>query len=128
MSAPRFCIKTASRAASERRPWYFKAWTIARSAPSYAPIARARSTWRARRQQDRLSGGNLDAFRIPPQAFEAVEHARFRGEDVDDEIKIIEQHPFGAVVPLDVRRLHAFVGERRHHGVGDRPDLARIAP
>ena len=52
-SAPRTRISAASGRASDRRPSYFSACTIARSAPSYAPTARARSTWRTVRRQRR---------------------------------------------------------------------------
>ena len=51
MSAPRSRIIRPSGLASDRRPSYFKAWMIARSAPSYAPIALARSIRRGRRRQ-----------------------------------------------------------------------------
>ena len=58
-------IRAPSGRASERRPSYFSAWTMARSAPSYAPIARARSTRRgARRQRGHRASGTLIARQV----------------------------------------------------------------
>ena len=37
-----------------------------------------------------------------------------------DEVEIVDQHPFGSVVPLDVRRLGAVRRQRLHDTVGDR--------
>lgn len=42
----------------------------------------------------------FDASRAAPEAVEAVEVTRLPGEDVDDEVEIVEQHPFGAGVAL----------------------------
>ena len=58
------------------------------------------------RNPDRLAArGDLDPFRVSPEAFETVEEARLAREDVDDEVEVVEQNPFGAVVAFDVRRL-----------------------
>src|SRR6266851_2934349 len=70
----------------------------------------------------------VDAFGVSPHALEPIEDAGLRGEDVHDEIEVIEQHPFRSVVPLHVRRLGAVGRERRQHAVGDRANLPRIAP
>ena len=70
--------------------------------------------------------GDLDAVRVAPQPLEAVEDARLGREHVDDEIEVVEQNPFGAVVAFDVRRLDPLVGERFHHAVRDRAHLPRV--
>ena len=49
--------------------------------------------------------GDLDALGVAPQAFEAVEDPRLGREHVDDEVEVVEENPFRAVVAFDVRRL-----------------------
>lgn len=50
-SRPRSRISAPRGSARDRQPSYLSAWTIARSAPWYAPAARARSTNLRRRRQ-----------------------------------------------------------------------------
>ncbi len=49
-----------------------------------------------------LPVSELDPLRPAPEAFEAVELACLRGEDMDDEVEVVEQDPVGIAVALDV--------------------------
>jgi len=51
-------------------------------------------------------GGHL--LRIAPEAFQRVERAGLRSEHVHDEVEVVEENPFGAVVAFDVRGLFTF--------------------
>ena len=76
---------------------------------------------RRRRDQDRRRGGIGERQRVgaAPQALEAVEHPRVGGEDVDDEVEVVEQHPFAALVAFDVAGAELAGLERGFHAVGD---------
>jgi hypothetical protein len=62
---PRLRMRPARGRARERRPSYLKAWMMARRAPSYGPIARARSiaprdVWHRAQMQ-----GDSGRFQVP---------------------------------------------------------------
>ena len=50
---------------------------------------------------------NFDALGVAPEPLEAVELARRRREDVEDEVEVVDQDPLGAFVAFDQRRLGA---------------------
>src|SRR6185503_596185 len=45
----------------------------------------------------------LDPLGVAPEPLEAVEAARVRREDVDDEVEVVEENPFGSIVAFGVR-------------------------
>ena len=51
---------------------------------------------------------------------------RLLGEDVHDKIDIIQQHPLGAVITLDIVRIMAIALEAQLDVVGDGLDLPRV--
>ena len=83
-------------------------------------IVSSRASWKSGR-------GNGDAAGITPEPFEIIVVAGLLGEDVDDKVAIIHQHPFGILMTFDVRRTFAGIGEALADLVADGLDLARIA-
>jgi hypothetical protein len=45
---------------------------------------------------------------------------------VDNEVEVIDKHPFGALIALEVRRAHVFGFERLFDGIGNGMDLPRV--
>ncbi len=75
-----------------------------RSAPHAAQAGARRTETNASASRRRFA---LHALGVAPEALEPVEHPCLRREDVDDEIEVVEQDPFGSVVAFDVRGLDA---------------------
>src|SRR6185369_8759370 len=71
-------------------------------------------------------GGNFDAFRIAPQAFEAVELAGGGCEDVHDEIEVVDEHPVAAVLAFHDRRLGALPAQGVLDGLRNGLHLAGV--
>ena len=63
---------------------------------------------------------------VSPELLERIEGAGLTGEDVNDEIGVIDEDPLAEFVPLDVARPHILLLERLHHGVADRLRLAGL--
>ena len=68
------------------------------------------------------SGGHVRI--VTPEALEGIEPAGLLLEDVDDQVAVVEQHPLGAVVALDVQRTHPLAAQPLLDRVGDRLHLA----
>ena len=74
----------------------------------------------------RASSRELVPLGVAPEPLEAVEGAALAAEDVDDEVEVVEQDPFGALHAFGQRRpLVELVLQRLAHRVGDRGDLPR---
>src|SRR6476620_11038075 len=71
-------------------------------------------------------GGHL--FCIAPEAFQTVERAGLRSEYMHDEIEVVQEDPFRAVVAFDVRGFLAFGPKRVDHAVGNGSNLAAVRP
>src|ERR1700686_3544201 len=63
-----------------------------------------------------------------PQAFQVVELAGFLGENMDDEIHIVEQHPLRLLIARRVSYAKAQCLQALVHGVGNCLDLPRVSP
>ena len=68
----------------------------------------------------------LDGLRVAPEAFEVVILAGFFGKYVNQEVAVIEQHPFGVLVAFDALWALAQFAELRFDLVGDRLDLPGV--
>ena len=106
--AERRCERTESSASRTRRPGPRVGWSSSVRTRRRRRRRDARTTRRAscvtRGRPDGSAAGS-DGLGVAPEAFEPVEQPRLRREDVDDEIEVVEQDPFGSVVAFDVRRL-----------------------
>ena len=51
-------------------------------------------------------------FACPPQAFEVIKLARPRGEDMHDEIDVVQKDPFAFGLSFDMQWPHTFPLER----------------
>ncbi len=93
---------------------------------SGSPKRRRRGSGGCRWQRGRGSrpkrGGHIRG--VTPEALEGIEPAGLFLKDVDDQVAIVEQHPLGAVVALDVQRAHLLAAQPLLHRVGDRLHLA----
>src|ERR1700758_5133378 len=65
-------------------------------------------------------------LRVAPQPFEVVIHARLLRKNVDQEIAVIHQHPFGVLVAFDACRVLALLFQRLLDLIRDRLDLPGV--
>ena len=103
--------------------------STARSASSSSRVmtgaARAGAPGGRRRPLRRFfCGGHL--LCVAPESFQPVERAGLRREHVHDEIEVVEEDPFRAVVAFDVRGLFAFGSKRVDHAVGNGSNLSAV--
>ncbi len=63
---------------------------------------------------------------MPPQPFKTVIFARHRRQNVNDEIAVVHQNPFGVLVAFDADRLFAVLLQLLGDGVTDRLNLPLI--
>src|SRR5207245_4218986 len=61
-----------------------------------------------------------------PEALEFVIPTGLFGEDVDDEVDVVQQHPLGLAVAFDVRRIETGPLQAELDFIGDRLDLPGI--
>ena len=63
--------------------------------------------------------GYVEAWRLPPQAFNVVKEARAFEKNMNDEAAVIEQDPFRGVVPFAMKKTAMRAIERFLDSVGD---------
>src|SRR5258706_8395352 len=69
-----------------------------------------------------------DVRRIAPQSLQPVKPPRLLGEDMEDEVAIVEEHPMAGRGPLDEQRLRAVLQTQPLlHVAGDRRRLPLVA-
>src|SRR5438874_2126628 len=92
-----------------------------------APLHTLHTEQQRRRKERRQRGSSaLDALGGSPESLESVEQTRLSRENVDDEIEVVEQDPFGSIVAFDVRRLGPVFRKRFHDAVGDGANLPGV--
>src|SRR5580700_7652202 len=73
-----------------------------------------------------LKARDFDDFRVAPEAIEIVVGAGFFGEDVDQIISVVGQHPFSVVVTFYANRIFAALVQLAADLFGDGLNLSGI--